>query len=59
MAYQTADGVWRVDTAADQAGPRFELRQAGVLRMVVRNLAALELWLRVLAGVRLEQLEEG
>lgn len=59
MAYRTRDGVWRVDTAADQAGPTFELRQRGVLRMVARNPAALALWLRILAGVGLEQLEEG
>ena len=59
MAYRTADGVWRVDTATDQAGPTFELRQAGVLRMVARTPVALALWLRVFAGVGLEQLEEG
>lgn len=58
MAYQTPDGAWRVTTAADQAGPLFEIRERNVLRMVARTPAALELWLRMLAGVGLEQLVE-
>lgn len=59
MAYRTADGAWRVEGTVDRAGPAYEIRERGVLRMVARSPAALTLWLRVLAGVGLEELREG
>lgn len=58
VAYVTPDGRWRVEVCGTGDTSCFELRQAGVLRMVARTPEALNLWLRVMAGVGLADLRE-